>query len=1415
MSFFSSLQQYVTSGVAGLGLNPRRFSLSRQESTEATTPVPCASSPSPLMLMDPSKMNNTGGIMLGPPGTGSSVVGSSGAGYGMGPGGSAGANLGYPKVVTPCGPGGTIASGGGSTTGPGGGGGGGATSGGGVGAVGPGSSNSISVGGSGPSMRRQSSSRGLDALVPPGRQGSFRGRNSPSNQTAPDKPSFSVWKRRPSWPEVEIKSTSGRRHRLSPMPLITIQGEPDPTSTDKDGSVTEIVYRFDKMNPPYNSVLSANNNSVQENDGSYFESFTALSWKNENRRLSAVRAVETRAEVLPENDNDRLLEDDIERSEQKEHLYLDVLYAIANTVGAPAPGGQFAHYKEEMYLQAQRVFNVSADRHYRLQHAANEEKPKIIVLTVIVQEAEGLEAKDANGFSDPYCMLGIQPSGTPPPPSPQPPLTPRTLSDTGMDSLDSPEHGKLRKHHSFRLSFKRKDGRQQRDSVGPVPAKFIRATSVKPHTLCPKWNEKFKFDIDDIHSDMLHLDIWDHDDESSVLDAVSRLNEVRGVRGLGRFFKQVCQSARQGSQDDFLGCINIPVCDIPSTGLEGWFKLEARSSRSSVQGRIRLKLWLSTREDRGNSEEDNTLEVKKFERLQTIFMMHELHAHDPAWKWNGELAGPSLTILHQIAVQSDLSDLQISLAKLVAIVRLNRKKPLDTKFIHRQLIEVDKLWVNNYNNEPLTRELEQWLADSLNGFVERSLSHMRRHREVFPALHPPSLVRLEFLLRCLGLLGSMRAFRQVSPFSKGVRGEIVGALRKGSITWSQAQLREAQRTPNPLVHYTTILIADLQLGVTYYHSLFDTTNGIQYFSIVYKQFDSLVRHFLFNYSTLSHPNPIPAQLSEEVTNRIESGQLPGTIVNHWSILDNDREPDTAPFEIYFALQEFHNMKSHLSVTPQPPEKPLGLQNFHEWFEPAVQRWISVSKTKAIQRIKAAVNVDQLCEGERIVRHSTSAIDTASCFYQIREFWRNFAWPDHGSGAHYEALIIDLVCTTANVYSDLVHQNLTESGYHDKTGPQRTADDMCVIVNNLEYVRRALADFHPETHHLTENAENLLDNTIAQLENKADRMLAKLTASMQGPLQKAVFHLAWSPDSLPANQAVMPLLEYLDSHLATLNVTLLSQNFYRAMSLIWNNVLAEFAKQMDAGGEGDKPSNFHDRMYGALQLLGEFFNAEGLGLPPEILHSDLYWRVAQRLQYHKTDTDQLIDLFYLQRLHEQLNTVGPVGLGVLSVKAYFNHDSLCVEVLHAKDVIPLDPNGFSDPFVIVELMPRRVFSHCSEQQTNVHKKTLHPVFDECFEFSITQEQCQAEAAMIVFTVMDHDVLTANDFAGEAFLALTNIPGVASNFNMNIENFDCVAQIDLPLLEMKDKSHPILLILEGRVNDKNAMEFLRKQKARVVG
>lgn len=155
-----------------------------------------------------------------------------------------------------------------------------------------------------------------------------------------------------------------------------------------------------------------------------------------------------------------------------------------------------------------------------------------------------------------------------------------------------------------------------------------------------------------------------------------------------------------------------------------------------------------------------------------------------------------------------------------------------------------------------------------------------------------------------------------------------------------------------------------------------------------------------------------------------------------------------------------------------------------------------------------------------------------------------------------------------------------------------------------------------------------------------------------------------------------------------------------------------------------------------------------------------------------------------------------------------------------------------------------------------------MFDECFEFSVTLESCRDPSAMLAFTVMDHDVLTANDFAGEAFLALNSIPGV-TDAGSSVDNFHGLKQIDLVLMQQYDKSklifstllrtnvktnsrisvskrafsnwlfcdrslyliwfaksvhfisdHPILQILETRPGDKVAADFVKKQKLRLA-
>lgn len=45
------------------------------------------------------------------------------------------------------------------------------------------------------------------------------------------------------------------------------------------------------------------------------------------------------------------------------------------------------------------------------------------------------------------------------------------------------------------------------------------------------------------------------------------------------------------------------------------------------------------------------------------------------------------------------------------------------------------------------------------------------------------------------------------------------------------------------------------------------------------------------------------------------------------------------------------------------------------------------------------------------------------------------------------------------------------------------------------------------------------------------------------------------------------------------------------------------------------------------------------------------------------------------------------------------------------------SGLSDPFVKVRLLPREKFPHVTKPCTAVQKKTLYPLFDECFKMLV--------------------------------------------------------------------------------------------------
>ncbi|CAF1488850.1 unnamed protein product, partial [Didymodactylos carnosus] len=349
-------------------------------------------------------------------------------------------------------------------------------------------------------------------------------------------------------------------------------------------------------------------------------------------------------------------------------LYIEVLYTIKHKIGITTSkhiGGE-----NDLYMYAQEAFGIMDEEHQRLLAKASEEKPPILILNIEIVEAKDLEAKDANGFSDPYCMLGIVPDD-------------KKLIQNGGGSSDEEggssttdgntdrKLGFMKRLKSFRKSTTRRREGREKGVPSPtnalkdkLPAKYIQTTDVKKTTLNPVWMEKFRFNIASGKTETFHLDIWDHDDEFSVFEAARKLNQVQGFKGLNRYFKQIAQSARtdraDGSNvDDFLGSVNLKITEIPSIGIDRWFQLEGRSENSKVRGQIHLCANLATREDRGVPEEDNWTDIKQHVELLQIFIDYELNKFKgKSTEWNGELSRDAETILHQHAIQGDITAIQ-------------------------------------------------------------------------------------------------------------------------------------------------------------------------------------------------------------------------------------------------------------------------------------------------------------------------------------------------------------------------------------------------------------------------------------------------------------------------------------------------------------------------------------------------------------------------------------------------------------------------------------------------------------------------------------------------------------------------------------------------------------------------------------
>ncbi|XP_076382210.1 C2 and C2B_Munc13-like domain-containing protein staccato isoform X5 [Megalopta genalis] len=1149
------------------------------------------------------------------------------------------------------------------------------------------------------------------------------------------------------------------------------------------------------------------NKRIQESDGGFFENLgTLLAEKVRaqeqvegplpKKNVEVLEGSQEEEDVLSEEGSieepvDALLDTDSDRDENEhainfladsmgwniEELYAALVYMTQHQIGYDV-SQECA--QETLLNHLQNAFKVDNETHESVLEKTRNMEPPEMHLNVEVIEAKELASKDSNGKSDPFCALYLESAPT-------------------------------RRYN----------------------------TAVKTFTLSPIWEEHFELPLDDPENDVLFLEVWDFDAAETVPEKMSKVKDVKGVRGLVKLAKEIAVTATTGSHDnEFIGRCRIPLKDIPTSGHTMWYSLE-KKNKSKRRGVVKLRLAFST-------EHNNRVAAQEHRHLIRVLLMHEIETEKiEKYCWCGRWSSPAEVLLLQHSAQRGLLSRNVFLAQWIEYSRIHQEHPLNFNVFSKLVIDL----LRPLENELFSLDETRLFWDATKKLLFSCLNSLRKIRRMTPG-DKNSMAQLSAILGILSAISSLKVPDEVNLFptkmypwfpdpdeKPGVLEALEFTVEQGGIEWFQHILNnnsaETDSDEDALKYHIKVIQlirADLQSAIDNYDKLFIKRINFPYARTLYMMYEKRLSDMCM-------------VITEDICGRMKRIEISNS--------DVELSLGTTLFELYLTLQRYAMLGQVLCAEGQLED--MKVQSYYEWFRAGVAHWLDIAVYKALTRIDKAVEFDPLQAVDNSVQYSSSAVDTLTIFYQIKVFWTQLAWPDVEGSYTFIGKIIDDICKCSMAYADKMAQKaeltteleqLSESTVYEKKFYVSTA--WCFAINNIDYIRTSIAPLandlglqsiidalaekktQKEAQRCQQTLQLIIDNATDTVRNKIIELLQVVASKMAPAMSRYLMEGAELIDT--TSNAMDRLLQYLDSNLATLHDNLNEDNFQRVLLVIWEIMSETLYQLVNSNLEKRRPPSFYSNLHRTLHTLVRFFNVGA----DETSNVKILEKIEHLLELHGLETAGLIHRYHQERIKEQ-NELEESDYGQITVKAQFVDNSLNIQILNARKLRPVDSNGdligkvstlkrklntiskqrlkewktsSCDSYVKIRLLPEEKFSDLKLPKTHVQKENLYPLFDEIFNIPLTAEQRATEDGIIAFELKDKDLFRSR-FLAEAFLSFNEIADTGSDQGM--ESLD---QIHLMLSRPTKRNFvsylgtDVLQALEHRKGDNQATDFLSK-------